>query len=307
MNTGEKEMCRFSKGDNIVITDKLIELVLSLLLIPRIQEAIQKICGNGNAITEHLETTGVKSNYSRGSSSSFSANANNLREFKEKNNELTDKVINLSAELQDSEKQYQNEHSRTVELEAEVERLGMQLKQECKKKEEAEKKNVKQEETLAQQEIEITSLKASVHKWDNTLGKATEALNALLSLSDEDRDSLENTFRTDELTAFIASCAKWENIESIWDYARYEFNQGRQTSREKLLCILEFCLEVHNRAFYSEPKFKWQEIGYDEDYDSDFYDKTPDSRTSGTIQKVLLPGIILVDNGEIVRKSLTVV
>lgn len=88
-----------------MITDKLIELVLSLLQIPRIQEAIQKICGNGNVITEHLETTGVKSNYSCGSSSSFSANANNLREFKEKNNELTDKIIKLSAELQDSEKQ----------------------------------------------------------------------------------------------------------------------------------------------------------------------------------------------------------
>lgn len=299
-------MCRFSKGENIVITDKLVELVLSLLQIPRIQKAIKRIC-NGNATTRTQETTGVKPNYPRGSSGSFSTSENNLREIKEKNSELADKVAQLYDQLHDSEKQYQNEHSRTVELEAEVERIGIQLKQESRNKEEAEKKNARQQDTIAQQEIEITALKASIHKWENTLGKANEALNAFLSLSDDDRDSLENTFRTEELTAFIASCAKWENIESIWDYARYEFNQGRQSSRAKLLCILGFCLEVHNRAFYSEPKFKWQEIGNDEDYDSDFYDKTPDSRTSGTIQKVLLPGIILISNGKIVRKSLTIV
>ena len=305
-------MCRIKRGEDMIITEKLVEVVLNLLQVPRIKEAIQKICSEGmgekagysSSSTNRQESSG----YGVGTSMSYSE-----RDLRRKNDELAKKVEALNRDLTESQSLLRKEQSRNETLQKENGRLLSELDGETNKRKEAESRGNELDGALAKSKsetrilaAEVKKLRAKVEDWENTLGRAQEAFNAFLALSEYDRDSLENVFREEELTAFIATGAKWESIETIWDYARYEFNQGRLASREKLLCMLRFFLDVHNSAFYAQPKYQWQEMGDEEEFDSELYDKTPDSRTSGIIQKVLLPGIVLAeDPEEVVKKSLT--
>ncbi len=304
-------MCRFHRGEDMIITDNLVDLVLKLLQVPKIKEAIQRICSEGGT------TRGVESSPSRTTQSSYGSGSVSFsyaeRESKRKNDELVEELESLRSKLSSSQLQLQKENEKNAKLEETKKTLAKQFEDEVKERKKVEARNNELTTALAtskdetqKKAAEVKKLSDELQNWKNALGKAMEAFNAFLSLSENDRESLENTFRVEELTSFIASAAKWENIEAIWNYARYEFNQGRLASREKLLCILRFCLDVHNNAFYSEPRYKWQEIEEGDEFDGELYDKTPDSRTSGAIQQVLLPGIVSADDSEvIVKKSLT--
>lgn len=278
----------------MIITDKIVELVLNLLEEPKIKDAIQKICSDDRETKTRYSASPTYSSESR-----YSSGDSSVSSIERENEELARKL---------SEEQSENENLKETNK-----GLSLELKNEKRKLNEAESKKHEVEIKLGNFHEEnqnlktkVKSLEAEVEKRKNMYGKAQEAFDAFHSLSEADRDTLENTFRVDELASFIASGAKWENIEAIWDYARYEFNQGRLASRDNLLHILHFFLDVHNSAFYSSPKYKWQEVEEDEEFDAELYEKTPASRTYGTIQKVLLPGIVLADESEeIIRKSLT--
>ena len=278
----------------MIITDKIVELVLNLLEEPKIKDAIQKICSDDRETKTRYSASPTYSSESR-----YSSGDSSVSSIERENEELARKL---------SEEQSKNEILQKTNKD-----LSLELKNEKRKLNEAESKKHEVEIKLGNFHEEnqnlktkVKSLEAEVEKRKNMYGKAQEAFDAFHSLSEADRDTLENTFRVDELASFIASGAKWENIEAIWDYARYEFNQGRLASRDNLLHILLFFLDVHNSAFYSSPKYKWQEVEEDEEFDAELYEKTPASRTYGTIQKVLLPGIVLADESEeIIKKSLT--
>ena len=282
----------------MIITDKIVELVLNLLEEPKIKDAIQKICSDDRGTKTRYSSSPTYSSESRYSSGDSSVSSIE-RDLHKRNEELARK---LSEEQSENAKLKETNIGLSSKLENETQKL---------KKAESEKREVEEKLGNFQEEnqklnTKVESLEAEVEKRKNMYGKAQQAFDAFHSLSEADRDTLENTFRVDELASFIASGAKWENIEAIWDYARYEFNQGRLASRDNLLYILRFFLEVHNSAFYSYPKYKWQEVEEKEEFDAELYEKTPDSKTYGTIQKVLLPGIVLADESEeIIKKSLT--
>ena len=285
-----------------MIAEKYMEqILLDLLKNPTVRYAIRNICKENDGIKAELHDVPEKTARSSKDTAEYNKLMNqheNLqRDYSQVETQLKEKNLELqklSLELEQCQDQLAKLKNQNKMLQSEMQAI----------KEENEKlaKLKAQNEKL---QSDMKAVKAEKAEMEKRVSDALEAFNAFMGLSENDKSSLDNNFTEESLLPFVINGSDWKNIIDIWEYCKYEFNRGNLESRDNLLCMLRFFLDIHNRSHYTSPKYAWQSVETGDRFDGELYEGTQDSRISGVVTEVLLPGIVACDDPDtIVRKSL---
>ncbi|MGG3448527.1 hypothetical protein [Domibacillus aminovorans] len=132
--------------------------------------------------------------------------------------------------------------------------------------------------------------------------EAEELYNSIQHLSEETRNSLKRIFKGTTVQDFIFCGVQYENISSLWDFIKNEAMEGREHERETLIAIFRYFFQAYSKT-YDTPLYKTQEVQINDVFREDLHIRASDSKISGNITEILLPGYISI-NGKIIKKSI---
>jgi hypothetical protein len=164
-------------------------------------------------------------------------------------------------------------------------------------------------EEISEYQIKIHHQNEKIESYFNELQKrradyreAEELYEAVQQLSATAKNSLKGIFKGETVQEFIVCGVQYENISSLWDFIKNEIMEGREQEREILLALFQFFFHEYSKI-YDTPLYKIQEVKLNEVYRDDLYIRAYNSKVSGNITDILLPGYISI-NGKIVKKSI---
>jgi regulator of replication initiation timing len=163
-------------------------------------------------------------------------------------------------------------------------------------------------EEISEYQIKITHLNEKMEAYFTELQKrradyreAEELYEAVQQLSETTKSSLKGIFKGGSVQEFIVCGVQYENISSLWDFIKNEIMEGREQERETLLALFLYFFQEYSKT-YDTPLYKIQEVKMNEVFREDLYIRALNSKISGNIMEVLLPGYISI-NGKTIKKS----
>jgi hypothetical protein len=132
--------------------------------------------------------------------------------------------------------------------------------------------------------------------------EAEELYDSIQHLSEKTRNSLKRIFKGTTVQDFIICGVQYENISSLWDFIKNEIIEGREIERETLIAIFQYFFQVYSKT-YDTPLYKTQEVQINDFFREDLHIRASNSKVSGNITEILLPGYISI-NGKIIKKSI---
>lgn len=167
---------------------------------------------------------------------------------------------------------------------------------------------VKKEE-ITEYQIKVRHLNQKIDSYFNELQKrredyreAEELYGAVQQLSETTRNSLKGIFKGETVQEFIVCGVQYENISSLWDFIKSEIMEGREQERETLLALFKFFFREYSKT-YDTPLYELQEVKMHEAFREDLHIRTLNSKISGNVTEILLPGYTSI-NGKIIKKSI---
>lgn len=165
----------------------------------------------------------------------------------------------------------------------------------------------------ADYEQKLQQCHREVEKWQENQ-KTQEAMTApfaealhiyqqVQSLSPELKKRVQAYFKSYTPVSFIVCTGQGNNLLSLWDIAKEENENCSVEDKRILLALLNYCIErVNDSCGMQRYALRQDKVG--ERFDSRLHSRSADSSPhSGPIQKVILPGIVQVDTGEVKRPS----
>ena len=152
-----------------------------------------------------------------------------------------------------------------------------------------------------------------VEKWQENQ-KTQEAMTApfaealhiyqqVQSLAPELKKRVQAYFKSYTPVSFIVCTGQGNNLLSLWDIAKEENKNCSVEDKRILLALLNYCIERVNDSC-GMPRYALRQDKVGERFDSRLHSRSADSSPhSGPIQKVIRPGIVQVDTGEVKRPS----
>lgn len=165
----------------------------------------------------------------------------------------------------------------------------------------------------ADYEQKLQQCHREVEKWQENQ-KTQEAMTAPLaealhiyqqvqSLAPELKKRVQAYFKSYTPVSFIVCTGQGNNLLSLWDIAKEENKNCSVEDKRILLALLNYCIERVNDSC-GMPRYALRQDKVGERFDSRLHSRSADSSPhSGPIQKVILPGIVQVDTGEVKRPS----
>ncbi|MCK1986229.1 MULTISPECIES: coiled-coil domain-containing protein [Peribacillus] len=163
-------------------------------------------------------------------------------------------------------------------------------------------------EEISEYQIKITHLNGKMEAYFTELQKrradyreAEELYEAVQQLSHSTKSSLKGIFKGGSVQEFIVCGVQYENISSLWDFIKNEIMEGREQEREILLALFLYFFQEYSKT-YDTPLYRIQQVKMNEVFREDLYIRAPNSKISGNITDILLPGYISI-NGKTIKKS----
>ncbi|GAB6259353.1 MULTISPECIES: hypothetical protein [Peribacillus] len=163
-------------------------------------------------------------------------------------------------------------------------------------------------EEISEYQIKITHLNEKMEAYFTELQKrradyreAEELYEAVHQLSETTKNSLKGIFKGGSVQEFIVCGVQYENISSLWDFIKNEIMEGREQEREILLALFLYFFQEYGKT-YDTPLYKIQQVKMNEVFREDLYIRALNSKISGNITDILLPGYISI-NGKTIKKS----
>ena len=163
-------------------------------------------------------------------------------------------------------------------------------------------------EEISEYQIKITHLNEKMEAYYNELQKrradyreAEKLYEAVQQLSETTKSSLKGIFKGGSVQEFIVCGVQYENISSLWDFIKNEIMEGREQEREILLALFLYFFQEYGKT-YDTPLYKIQQVKMNEVFREDLYIRALNSKISGNITDILLPGYISI-NGKTIKKS----
>ena len=164
-------------------------------------------------------------------------------------------------------------------------------------------------EEINEYQIKIKHLNEKMESYFNELQKrkadyreVEELYEAVQQLSETTKNSLKGIFKGETVQEFIVCGVQYENISSLWDFIKNEIMEGREQEREILFALFQYFFQEY-RKIYDTPLYKMQEVKMNEVFREDLHIRALNSKISGTITDILLPGYLSI-NGKIIKKSI---
>ncbi|MFD9628280.1 coiled-coil domain-containing protein [Peribacillus muralis] len=163
-------------------------------------------------------------------------------------------------------------------------------------------------EEISDYQIKINQLNEKMEAYFAELQKrradyreAEELYEVVQQLSEPTKSSLKGIFKGGSVQDFIVCGVQYENISSLWDFIKNEIMEGREQEREILLALFLFFFQEHGKT-YDSPLYKLQQVKMDEVFREDLHIRALNSKVSGDVTDILLPGYISI-NGKTIKKS----
>ncbi|MFE4813676.1 hypothetical protein ACFQ9Y_21485 [Peribacillus simplex] len=166
----------------------------------------------------------------------------------------------------------------------------------------------KKKEEISECQIMIRQLNEKMESYFNELQKrradyreAEELYEAVQQLSETTKNSLKGIFKGGSVQEFIVCGVQYENISSLWDFIKNEIMEGREQERGILRALFQYFFQEYSKT-YDTPLYKLQEVKMNEVFREDLYIRALNSKISGNISDILLPGYMSI-NGKTIKKS----
>jgi tetratricopeptide (TPR) repeat protein len=163
-------------------------------------------------------------------------------------------------------------------------------------------------EEISECQIMIHQLNEKMESYFNELQKrradyreAEELYEAVQQLSETTKNSLKGIFKGDSVQEFIVCGVQYENISSLWDFIKNEIMEGREQERGILRALFQYFFQEYSKT-YDTPLYKLQEVKMNEVFREDLYIRALNSKISGNITDILLPGYMSI-NGKTIKRS----
>ncbi|WHY97965.1 hypothetical protein [Peribacillus simplex] len=163
-------------------------------------------------------------------------------------------------------------------------------------------------EEISEYQIMIHHLNEKMESYFNELQKrradyreAEELYEAVQQLSETTKNSLKGIFKGGSVQEFIVCGVQYENISSLWDFIKNEIMEGREQERGILRALFQYFFQEYSKT-YDTPLYKLQEVKMNEVFREDLYIRALNSKISGNITDILLPGYMSI-NGKTIKKS----
>ncbi|WHY57071.1 hypothetical protein [Peribacillus simplex] len=163
-------------------------------------------------------------------------------------------------------------------------------------------------EEISEYRIMIDLLNEKMDSYFNELQKrradyreAEELFEAVQQLSETTKNSLKGIFKGGSVQEFIVCGVQYENISSLWDFIKNEIMEGREQERVILLALFQYFFQQYSKT-YDTPLYNLQEVKMNEVFREDLYIRALNSKISGNITDILLPGYMSI-NGKTIKKS----
>ncbi|MCW2279142.1 hypothetical protein [Heliophilum fasciatum] len=122
------------------------------------------------------------------------------------------------------------------------------------------------------------------------------------SLSGKVAREITGIFKASTPAVFIACGTQADNIDTLWEYTKQQIITGQTADVGKLIELLTFFLKLYNSLF-DQPPFAWQTVRSGDEFDAAKHIRTADSKVSGRITQVYLPGYINANTEKLIKKS----
>lgn len=163
-------------------------------------------------------------------------------------------------------------------------------------------------EEISECQIMIHQLNEKMESYFNELQKrradyreAEELYEAVQQLSETTKNSLKGIFKGGSVQEFIVCGVQYENISSLWDFIKNEIMEGREQERGILRALFQYFFQEYSKT-YDTPLYKLQEVKMNEVFREDLYIRALNSKISGNITDILLPGYMSI-NGKTIKRS----
>ena len=219
---------------------------------------------NGARMREYLDTPEVK------------------EYFEDFFNEYSERIINYL----DGEEKHR-EKSRILELEKENSEIRKELD------------DVKNQFEQISEQNDLLQKENS--RYDLRYSALDKAYQKYLDLPDEEKERLKGLIPTESLFGFICSGVKWDNVMSIWNFAKRRVIEEQDESL-KYAEIFEILFQVYVDQ-NAERRYELIDSDVGERYDMRYH-SIIGTKTDGKVYRVLLNGIIDNNTGQVIEKSI---
>lgn len=127
--------------------------------------------------------------------------------------------------------------------------------------------------------------------------------NKLNALPEEIKKVLSGIFKKEEYENFLACGCQRENIDALWETIMFRVMASNYDSIQTLVELLLYFINLYN-DISDRPALKIQDIKIDDEFDSSIHIRNPESKTSGKITEIILPGYVVVATDNVVKKSI---
>ncbi len=140
----------------------------------------------------------------------------------------------------------------------------------------------------------------------NVFQKQTRIFYLYQGLSKHSLEALNGIFKEDSFENFLACGVQPDNIDALWEFARSEALLGNMKDVKILNTVIQYFVKLYNST-NDTPILAMQDAAPGDAFDVDLHIRTPESKTSGNIKEVLLPGLANAFTGAVIKKAVVVV
>lgn len=216
------------------------------------------------------------------------------------------KSVNSQLEQENEERKKLNEiiikeKIKTAELTKQIEELHSELIDKANEIKEKDKKICelsKSNENLNSEKKKVIQEKNFYEKCFSNIVKYYKKYSELDSVI---KQELNSVIKSDSPELFFASGIQWENIEALWQFISYKFSDYSKSNSDILIDIFRYFFEKYNEIYNL---YEMMTVNIGDEFDEDFHTRGNNSRVSGNISEIILPGYKNIRNHKIVQKSI---
>lgn len=143
-------------------------------------------------------------------------------------------------------------------------------------------------------------------KFIKVFRKQTKYFYEYQRLSEKSKEALSGIFRQDSFENFLACGVQPDNIDALWEFTKNEAMQNNIDDVNILNEIIGYFVRLYNDT-NETPVLELQQVNEGDMFDIDMHIRTPESKTAGNIQQVILGGLTNAYTGAVIKKAVVIV
>ena len=152
--------------------------------------------------------------------------------------------------------------------------------------------------------VELANVQDKLLQYESSMSGFNKIFDLYNGLPGRVKDGLQGIFNGSSLHAFIICGVQKDNLFTLWDYCKTEFDRGKMEAHDSLLAIFQFFFDLVKQSVSGTFLYEIQTVSIGDAFNKDLHTVAGMGVASGKIASVILPGIVYTTNQKIFKKSL---